>query len=136
MRYSTARSGLLKLALKALITCSRSKPISIIFEIVVCNTLPERNELVSPNAGAGASGWGAAAGVAGAAGAAGATDGASDVDVTGATGAAGTGAVGAGAGTGAGTVLLVATDVLVETAGVALGCIHHEISLPLAFIGR
>ena len=31
IRYSTARSGLLKLALKALITCSRSKPISIIF---------------------------------------------------------------------------------------------------------
>jgi hypothetical protein len=114
VRYSTARSGLLKLALNALITCSRSKPISIMRSIVVCNTLPETKELVSPKAGGAASGWRWAAGAAveGAAGTSG-------VEVAGTAGAAGT-AEEAGAGS-AGAGLLVVAGVLVDAAGDALG---------------
>jgi hypothetical protein len=81
--------------------------------MVVCNTLPETNELVSPNAGGGASGCVGAAG-AGAAG----VGGASGIDV------AGTGATGVETGS-AGAVLLDVSGVLVEAAGVALGYTHH-----------
>lgn len=51
MRYSTARSGLLKLALSARMTWSRGNPISTMLLIVDCRASPERKELVSPKAG-------------------------------------------------------------------------------------
>ena len=52
IKYSTALSGLLKLALKHLITWSLSKPISIIPAIAVCKADPEMNdEFASPLAG-------------------------------------------------------------------------------------
>lgn len=81
MRYSTARSGLLKLARMALSTCSLGNPISTILLIADCSPSPERKELRSPKAGAGAEGVddGAAivtSGVGAAAAAAGAVDGA------------------------------------------------------------
>jgi hypothetical protein len=83
--------------------------------MVVCNTLPEINELVSPNAGGGASGCAGAAGAAAAG-----VGGASGIDVAG----AGAGAAGAGAGS-EGVVLLVVSGVLVDAAGVALGYACH-----------
>jgi hypothetical protein len=85
--------------------------------MVVCNTLPEINELVSPNAGGGASGCAGAAGAAAAG-----VGGASGIDVAGA--GAGAGAAGAGAGS-EGVVLLVVSGVLVDAAGVALGYACH-----------
>ena len=86
--------------------------------MVVCNTLPERNELVSPKAGAGASGCAEAAGTT----VEGTEDTTSGVDVAGAAGAAGAGSTGAGS--------LVVADVLVDAAGVGLGCPRH-ISFPV-----
>jgi hypothetical protein len=44
IRYSTARSGLLKLARRARITCSRSNPISIMLFTVVCKAEPVTKE--------------------------------------------------------------------------------------------
>src|ERR1700728_3380795 len=51
IRYSTARSGLLKLALKALNTCSRGKPISTMLLMVDCNASPDKKDPILPNAG-------------------------------------------------------------------------------------
>lgn len=64
IKYSTARSGLLKLALKARITCSRSNPISIMLLIVDWSASPLK-KLPSAVTGAGAvAEAGAGAGVA------------------------------------------------------------------------
>lgn len=71
--------------------------------MVACNTLPETNELVSPNAGG-------AAECAGAAGAVGEAEGTSGVETGGAGGVES-----------AGIGLLVVADVLVDAAGDALG---------------
>lgn len=100
IKYSTARSGLLKLARRARCTSSRGKPISTIFWIEVCNASPLKNELPSPPVAGGEAsvvtgGVGAATGWGG------------GVATTG-------GCTGAGAGAGAGVEL----D---EAAGVAFG---------------
>lgn len=93
IRYSAARFGLLKLALIALITSVRSKPMSHRATMALSSASPERNELVLLNPLSPAGAASAAAG-AGAAGGAAAGEGAAGT--AGATGA--TGATGAGAG--------------------------------------
>lgn len=94
IKYSTARSGLLKLARRARMTCSRGKPISTMFSIDVCSTAPLKKEVPAgtswegggdaiADAGAGAgAGAGADAG-AGAGTGAGAGAGAGGADGTG-----------------------------------------------------
>ena len=90
IKYSTARSGLLKLARMARRTCSLGNPISTMLLMVSCKADPERNDEVSPKArGCAGSEGGAAAGTSEDAAAAGA-----DSVAGGATGA---GAAGAGA---------------------------------------
>lgn len=111
MRYSTARSGLLKLALNALITCALSKPISTIFWIVSWSSGPCRNELVDPKGRS-------AAGVAAAAGA-GATGVAAGAAGAGVDSGAGTAGAGAAAGVGSGALTADVDDEL--AAGVAFG---------------
>jgi hypothetical protein len=86
--------------------------------MVVCNTLPERNELVSPKAGAGASGC---TGAVVRAAVEGMEDATSGIDAAGAAGAAGAGSAGTGS--------LVVAAVLVDAAGVGLGC-PQRISFP------
>lgn len=82
------------------------------FWMVDCNWLPTTNELVSPNAGGAASGWGGAAAGADTEGASGAGAGAAAIGGAGVAGAGAAGVAGSG---------LSATGVLVDAAGVALG---------------
>jgi hypothetical protein len=93
--------------------------------IVVCNRLPDTNELVSPNAGA-ASVWAAATGTAG-----------EDESGAGAAAAA-AGAGGTAGAAGAGAELLVVAVVLVDAAGVGLGCMKsvHQPVIYWAFLAH
>lgn len=104
MRYSTARSGLLKLARMARRTCSLGKPISIMPLIALWRWAPERNELGSPKAAGAGDGASAGGGVV-SAGAAGA-------------GAGAAGGGGAAAGAGGSTAGAGAED---DAAGVGFG---------------
>jgi hypothetical protein len=61
IKYSTARSGLLKLARKALITWSRSKPISIMLLIADCNASPDKKLAPWPDPAAAAASLAASA---------------------------------------------------------------------------
>lgn len=115
MRYSTARCGLLKLALIALCTCSLGNPIATISLILVSSADPEMNDVAS------SAGWFAAGAGVSASVAAGAEEGAAGPGAFGAEAGAEAGWAGVWGGAGAAAGVEGAAEVAAAEAGAALG---------------